>query len=58
MEFLIWQEGKWLKLESASVKREKYSADLNFGRQYKTIKIKIVLPNAKGNGGLYEVELY
>ncbi|MFA6104751.1 MAG: sugar-binding protein [Victivallaceae bacterium] len=58
MEFLIWKEGKWLKLEPASVKKEKYSADLNFGRQYKTIKIKIVLPNAKGNGELYEVELY
>ena len=58
MEFLIWREGKWLKLEPASVKKEKYSANLDFGKQYKTIKIKIVLPNAKGNGGLYEVELY
>ena len=58
MEFLIWKEGKWLKLEPASVKKEKYSTDLDFGKQYKTIKIKIVLPNAKGNGGLYEVELY
>ena len=58
IEFLIWKDGKWLKLEPASVKREKYCADLNFGQQYKTIKIKLVLPNAKGNGGLYEVELY
>ena len=58
MEFLIWKNGEWLKLEPASVKKEKYSIDINFGKQYKTIKIKIVLPNAKGNGGIYEVELY
>ena len=58
MEFLIWKDGEWLKLEPASVKLEKYSIDMNFGKQFKTIKIKIVLPNAKGKGGIYEVELY
>ena len=58
MEFLIWKDGKWLKPEPVSVKREKYSVDMDFGKQYKTIKIKIVLPNTRGNGELYEVELY
>lgn len=58
MELLIWRDGKWLKPEPASVKMEKYSAELNFGTKYKTVKIKIVLPEAKGKGGLYEVELY
>ena len=58
VEFLIWKNGEWLKLEPVFVKKEKYSVDLDFGKQYKTVKIKIVLPNAKGNGGIYEVELY
>jgi hypothetical protein len=57
-EFMIWKEGKWLKLEPAAVKLDKYRIELDFGKQFKTIKIKIVLPNARSNGELYEVELY
>ncbi|MCX5642202.1 MAG: hypothetical protein NTY10_03055 [Candidatus Omnitrophica bacterium] len=60
VEFLIWKGGEWRKLEPASLKPEKYSADLDFGKQYQTVKIRIVLPNANSSswGGIYEVELY
>jgi len=54
MTFKIWKFGKWVTPEK-TVKNGKYSAELDFGKKLKTVKIRLEF-DAK-NVELYEFEL-
>jgi hypothetical protein len=56
-EFSILKYGKWIRLKPVSMKKEKYSLELDFGKTFSTVKCR--LEWTKGNKGfeIYEFEL-
>ena len=54
----IWKSGEWKTLTPVDVKTGKYLLDYSFDKPYSTVKVRLEMPNTRGKGAIYEIEMY